>query len=682
MVAGSFRVAQRLTLKGAAQRISRDLGQGVLVLEELATGRYSEHKLADLLDHWNKGELIIGEKPLPSSALHEAIDRAHADAFQQSYSAEQQENARKKLVFVERLENVPRTSALATPIIKEIWSDKRIWKSVEGFLKAPHFTTVAKWIRTYRNAERDIRSLIDRHLAKGNRNPRVDPIVAVWIDDSIEARYLTLERPTLKSIHKEIKGLIAERNATRLPSERLQVPSYAHLKQRVSELAPYDVCRARYGARVADLKFRVAGMYRGSDRPLGRASMDHCRLDLFVVDEESGLPLGRPWLTVIIDDKTRYILGYYLSFEEPSAVSMTRALKHALSPKEESEDAKSEWDAWGIMEILAVDNGMEFHGKALEAGAGRYGITVLFCPRRKPWYKGKIERFFGSLNTGLLADIQGKTFSNITLKGDYDPSKHAVLTLATVRRIVHMWIVDVYHNEEHRSLKTAPAQAWKDEIESVDRYLPPSSISLDAAFSSSSTRKLTHKGIEHDGLFYNCRELGVLRELHGSEIVVEIRTWDEDLGAMLVVAPDGSTVISVPAVDTEYALGLTRWQHRVCKRYRRRLQEDDGREIGLLEARRRIRELIQQDMQLTSRKSRKKQSRFVQNDYESDEFPAEPESKKFPPPEGAPSENAVPEEVAPAEKASTDDSEKFDAESPSAAIPKFSSRNSTQGVSV
>jgi len=258
-----------------------------------------------------------------------------------------------------------------------------------------------------------------------------------------------------------------------------------------------------------------------------------------------------------------------------------------------------------------VDNGLEFHARALEAGAGRYGIDVQFCPRRKPWYKGKVERFFGTMNTGLLVDMKGKTFSSVLLKGDYDPAKHAVISLATLRRVLQMWIVDVYHQEVHSGLGMTPQEAWNNGIQQVDRYLPPSSVAMDAAFSASCYRELTHKGIEFDSLLYNSRELGALRELHGSQIKVEVRTCDDDLGHVVVVSPDQITLIKVPALDPEYALGLTRWQHKVCKRFQRRIQEDDAREISLLEARQRIRALIEEDMRLGSRKSRKNQQRFM-----------------------------------------------------------------------
>lgn len=613
MVAGSFCVGQRFQLKDQVHRVFRDLGGGLIAVEELATGSIKERTIAELLNAWKAGDLVLGDRPTSSdeSALHQAIERAHEDAFRQSYTAEQQDRARAKLVYVERLEKLPRSVNVMTPAIEEIWADKSLWKKVCAFLKAPHFTTVVKWIRGYQRAGRDVRALVDRHHDKGNDGDRLDPIVVTMVDDLIETRYLTQERPPLKAIHKDLKGLVALRNTTRLTADRLAVPSYGYLKRRIGDLAPYDVCRARYGQRVAELKFRVSGRGVLALHPLARACMDHTRMDVFVVDERTRLPLGRPWLTIVIDEYSRYVLGYYLSFEEPSSVSMTRALRHALSPKDPSPDIKAQWDAWGVMETLAVDNGMEFHGRALEAGAGRFGISLQFCPRRKPWFKGKVERLFGTLNMGLLVDMKGKTFSSVVLKGDYDPAKHAVMTLETLRRVVHMWIVDVYHQEVHKGLGMTPEEAWRDGVARIDRYLPPSSIAVEAAFSTANKRRLTHKGIEFDLLLYNCRELGAIRELHGSEIEVEVRTYDDDLGSIVVVAPDGKTLIKVPVLESEYANGLTRWQHKVCKRFQRRMQEDEAREISLLEARNRIRALIEQDMKLGSRKTRNQQQRFL-----------------------------------------------------------------------
>ena len=625
MAIGTFSVGQRLRRCGEAFRITRDIGDGQLVIEELKSGGSNTYALVDLLDEWKRGDLHF-EGGKEASSPTAAAQSVYQDALFQSYPAELVAEAKTKLVYVTKLESLPRTQSVMKPIIDGIWADTKLWKGMEGLQRAPHPTTVSKWIRNFRESQRDLRSLVSRDAIKGHRAPRVADEVSQMVEDAIELEYLTLERPPLKEIHRTVKGQVALRNRTRPPSQALRAPSYDYLKKRVRELDAYDVYRARYGKRAADIKFRASGAGVITEKPLARACMDHTKLDLFVIDDETYLPLGRPWLTLILDEHCRYVLGYYLGFEEPSSVSMTRALRAAIAPKDQDADTKCRWDAWGIMDVLVVDQAREFHGKILEEGAGRYGITIQYCPRRKPWFKGKIERYFGTLNTGLLSSLQGKTFSSIELRGDYDPAKSAVITLTTLRRMLKIWIVDVYHHDIHRSLGMPPQKAWEEGIAGVglsgpvDRFLPPSSIEMDAAFSATDTRKLTHKGIEFDCLFYNSEELGALRCQWGSEIVVEVRVQDDDLGSIVVVAPDGSTIIKVPAVDQQYAANLTRWQHKVCKRFKQRALEDDERDIGLLDAKRRIRALIEADMLSGGRGSksstRSRQQRFLEQEGE------------------------------------------------------------------
>lgn len=612
MIGGSFAVGQRIKIGDASFRVMRDLGKGKVVIEELSTGRLLEKAISDLLLSWKKGDVMLGDGSVtPESAIHEAIRSAHIDAFQQSYSEDQQAQAKARLKFVEVVEKLPRNEKIVTPIIKEIWSDAELWKKSSRPLRCPHFTTVLNWVNAYVDSGRDIRSLVDQDGRKGNRRDRNGCEVRQIAMDAIETLYLKPERQTIKDVHKYVCGSVLLRNATRIESEQLNIPSYGYIKSLVSELNPYEVYRARYGQRAADIKFRAAGQAPVAERPLARAAMDHTQMDVFVVDEQTGLPLGRPWLTMVIDECTRYVLGYYLGFEAPGAISLTRALRNALVPKEVDPEIKSSWDAWGLMDVLVVDNGMEFHSMALESAGGRFGIDVQFCPRKAPWFKGKIERLFGTLNTGLLAGIGGKTFSNHLLKGDYNPEKNAVLTLDVLQRMVQMWIVDVYHQEIHSSLDASPSLCWEEGIGSVDRYLPSSAVVIESAFSNSTTRWLTHKGLEFDRVFYNNQEMRALREQFGERINVEIRTWDDDIGHIVVVAPDQRTLIKVPAVNLDYADGLTRWQHKVCKRYQRRVLEDDVREISLFEARERIRDLIAASMQFRSRKTRSAQQRFL-----------------------------------------------------------------------
>lgn len=617
MAAGSFQVGQRFKMADAMCRIMRSVGKDLWAIENLSDGRLWETSTSDLLSKWERAELQFPSSPgisIPSTAEQIALKEAAADSFMQSYPTAVLQSAKAKLAFVKRLRTFPMTATTIVPMIQEIWSDKVLWKGQCVLKKCPHFTTVATWIRIYRDAGDDIRALADKHHCKGNVQNRYEQELEDLANDVIETIYLTLERQSIADCLEILRGRISRLNQTRLPSEQLSRPACAYLKRKISNLNSYDVCVARFGKPIADIRFRAAGKGAIADTPLARASMDHCRLDVIVVDDATGLPLGRPWLTLILDECTRYILGYYIGFEEPSNVSVARALRNALMPKTELlkryPNVLNVWDAWGVMHTLVVDNGLEFHGDAIEHGAGTFGIVIQFCPRRKPWYKGKIERLFGTINSGLLAGMPGRTFSNVLEKGDYDPLKHAVVGLETLREAVFTWIVDVYHQKIHRGLGRTPAQAWHEAIQLTDRWLPASSTVLDSAFSRHETRQLTHKGIEFDSLLYNSNDMRVLREQHGHVMSVEVRVMDDDLGHVFVVAPDGQTVIKVPALEPEYATGMTRWQHKICRRYQRRMQDDQARQMSLGQAKERIRQMIQEDAGRGKRVTRNRQARF------------------------------------------------------------------------
>lgn len=616
MVSGSFQVGQRFLYEGEEHRFLRKVEPNRWTFECTRTGSWREESIDHLLGQWTEGKLRFSgrDHDAGEGARQSAYKDAAIDAFRQSYPEQLWQRAKAKLVYVLRLRRAPLTKAAITLLIEEIYNDKGLWKAGQPFAAPPHFTTVAEWRRKYFKAGEDIRALCDRHHCKGNEDSRYGDEVDSLADDVIETTFLTPERPTIESCLEILRGRVARLNQTRLESDRLPRPTYNYLKRRIANLNAYDVCVARYGKRVADIRFRAAGLGPRAENPLARACIDHCRLDVMVVDE-GGLPLGRPWLTVLIDEATRYILGFYIGFEEPSVVSVSRAVRCALMPKAallaECPDIANEWDAWGVMDTLVADNGMEFHSGALEGAIGRFGIVLQFCPRRKPWFKGKIERFFRTLNLGLIGNLPGKTFSGIGEKFDYDPAKHAIVGLKTLRQVILTWIVDIYHQKSHRGLGMSPATAWKENISAVNRWLPPSSLSVQAAFSRSVNRRLTHKGIELDGLLYNSDDMRALRELHGSEIAVEVRVIDDDIGSVVIVHPEENEVIRVPALDQVYAAGLTRWQHQVCKRYQRRISDDESQDIPLLEARERIEKALEQERGRAKRLS-KRIGRFLE----------------------------------------------------------------------
>jgi transposase InsO family protein len=62
-----------------------------------------------------------------------------------------------------------------------------------------------------------------------------------------------------------------------------------------------------------------------------------------------------PWLTIVIDDYSRAVAGYYLGFEPPSSLRTTLALRQGIWRK-----GNPHWEICGIPDILYTDNGSDF----------------------------------------------------------------------------------------------------------------------------------------------------------------------------------------------------------------------------------------------------------------------------------------------------------------------------------
>ncbi len=62
-----------------------------------------------------------------------------------------------------------------------------------------------------------------------------------------------------------------------------------------------------------------------------RWQIDHTLLDVIVVDPETRAPLGRPWLTMVVDQRSRIPVGFHLAMEPPTGAHVAAALGGALN---------------------------------------------------------------------------------------------------------------------------------------------------------------------------------------------------------------------------------------------------------------------------------------------------------------------------------------------------------------
>lgn len=397
------------------------------------------------------------------------------------------------------------------------------------------------------------------------------------------------------------------------------MPDRATVYRTVARIDAYEKMAARYGKRIADLKFEAFKQGVRPSRPLERVEIDHTKLDLFVVDPERGMPIGRPWLTCAIDVYSKMVLGYYMGFTPPSYLSVMQCLRHAVAPKsyvkKDYPSVVNSWDAHGLPETVVVDNGKEFHSTHFEDACLQLGILIQYAPVRRAWYKGSVERYFGTLNTGLLHQQPGTTFSDIFDKGDYDPKKNAAIDMKTLDEVLHVWIVDDYHRRVHRGIKKIPAVAWEEGIAKYPPALPPRRDELNVLLGMIKERTVSPSGIElHGGLFYNDEGLALLRRGMGKGDLAKVKYDPTDLSFIHVFDPGKGSYILVPAVDQAYTKGLTLWQHEIIKRTaRKRVGERvDLAELG--RAKQTVEELVKRGWARTKKNlTRQKQARYLRH---------------------------------------------------------------------
>lgn len=606
MSCSSFKAGTNIVLLGKKASLFRKIDEKWQV-EDFLTRNIDLITEKKLLEHYVEGDLVF-EPVFGTRKEKVEIVKVYEKATETQW-----EEAKVRRKYVKAVLDIPNTRSRIEPIIKEIWG------GIEKPNLIPDFATVVRWKNKFIAAEGDIASLIERPARKGNRSARFSDEELGFIKESIWKRNSRGEKRTVQWVIDYASALIIKENRLRTESDQLKAPTRSIVQRMINEIDARDLYLAQKGHAATNNAFRSVLGHRETSSPGQRGETDHTLIDAFVIDDESSLPLGRPWLTVCIDDYTRCVLGYFISFEPPSYYTVAECLKHAFLPKDTPSQkhisTENTWCSYGVMRELVVDNGLEFHSKSLEKLCYSLNIEIHYSARKTPWFKGKVERFLGTLNKELIHPMPGTTFSNIVEKGDYDPVKHAVIKYSVLKEVVNKWIVDVYHQKPHRSLGVSPSRMWETSIRPDEILVPDDPTLLNVIIGHSESRTLSHKGIELYGLLYNSPELSKLRNREGLKLKVQIRVTFSDIGQIAVFSPDGSEMYIVPALRSEYASGLTEYQHRVCKSFAKNKLSDTSPD-GWLLAKKSISDLIDKELLGGRKKNMNKIARYIGGNLE------------------------------------------------------------------
>jgi putative transposase len=172
------------------------------------------------------------------------------------------------------------------------------------------------------------------------------------------AEGLALERPPLgpSAIYREV---------CRIARARGEAPPGYHTIYNVIRAIPDDL---KTLALKGDKAYRQAYDLvhrREAEHPNQIWQADHTQLDLWAKQADG--QAARPWLTIIIDDYSRAIAGFCISFDSPSAARTALALRQAIWRKSDAH-----WIVFGIPEIFYSEERQRFHLDAPRTSRRRY----------------------------------------------------------------------------------------------------------------------------------------------------------------------------------------------------------------------------------------------------------------------------------------------------------------------
>jgi len=419
---------------------------------------------------------------------------------------------------------------------------------------------------------------------KGSRKPRIDPMAEQVLWEQAEA-YWTDSKKSASDIHAAVVTALSLTNRERSTKGLgpIPVPGRTTVWRMLTRHSDYNKTRMRLGARMAQRAFKPLKGKLEARRILDVAVMDHTVLDCFVIDDEHHIPVGRPYLTFIIDVRSRYPLAYFLSFTPPSVETAMACLRRAVRPKDDLNARHPEvapWEVFGVPRTILVDNAWEFTGRSFKDACEDAGISVEWAPVKTPEYKGIVERFNGVFNTQFAHKLKGAVPFKPHKLAEYgiDPQSEAVLLLSEIDELIHQYIVEVYGRNFHAGIKAVPEQVWRERqaIDGIDYIanLP----GLDLALSKiAGTRTLDRKGIDFQNLNYSSEAVFDLlnrllptapkRGQTRHSIKVKVKYWPEDLSKIAIWNEADSEYVEVPCTSQLYAEGLSEHHHKILCAY-------------------------------------------------------------------------------------------------------------------
>jgi putative transposase len=274
-------------------------------------------------------------------------------------------------------------------------------------------------------------------LCRAERIDRGQRRLPAELVQAVEGMALARPPPSAATIYSRLTELA--------PKQGWPVPAPRTVRAIIAALDPAMCMLAHEGSAAYRDRYELIHRHR-ADRPNALWQCDRTELDILVVGS-GGKPL-RPWLTIVLDDHSRAVVGYSLLTNAPSALNTSLALRQAIWRK-----GDPDWPVCGIPDTLYVDHGSDFTSIHIAQVAADLRMRLIYSAVARPQGRGKIERLFGTINTELLADLPGRLVGG-------RPVTAPKLTLSDLDAAIRAFVVARYNVRLHVAIGTTPHVAW------------------------------------------------------------------------------------------------------------------------------------------------------------------------------------------------------------------------------
>ena len=232
--------------------------------------------------------------------------------------------------------------------------------------------------------------------------------------------------------------------------------------------------------------------------------IDHEELPIWVLPRGRKTP-EKPWLTVIEDDNTRYVMSVLVTFGRPGAEQVIATVADAIRRK--ATTRPGHW-VGGVPHRIIADNGAEFASQLYLQSLARLGITRRRTYPYSGHQKGKLERFNRTSQEEFVAGLPGYSHGPRTARNkDLFGRNATILDEQVFVELLLDWVERYNTERSHSALGgRTPLEAWCEQSTPL-REVDPDALRL-AMLVEAKPRKVQPEGVFFDNRYYTRGTLG------------------------------------------------------------------------------------------------------------------------------------------------------------------------------